>query len=69
MNAGKKQDLLTAELIQKTVALRKKIRRYPKFLSTRKTYVRILSDIERFLLNNLMVLIGYANSKLVLAGL
>ena len=50
MNAGKKQDLLTAELIQKTVALRKKIRRYPKFLSTRKTYVRILSDIEKVLI-------------------
>ena len=49
MNASKKQDLLTAELIQETIALRKKIKRYPKFLSTRKTYIKILSDIEEAL--------------------
>ena len=49
MHASKNLNLLTEELLQKTIALRKKIMQYPKFLSTRKTYIEILSDIERVL--------------------
>jgi len=49
MNANKKQNLLTEELIQKTVALRKKIESLTKSRSSKEIYIEILSDIEKVL--------------------
>jgi len=50
MNIRNNESAMTRDLLQKTIALRKKIKRYPKFLSTRKTYIKILSDIEKVLI-------------------
>jgi hypothetical protein len=51
MNANKKQNLLTEELIQKTVALRKMLESLIKNSSSKEIYIEILVDIEKVLSN------------------
>jgi hypothetical protein len=49
MNINNKQNLSTEELIQKTVALRKKIESLTKGRSSKEIYIEILSNIEKVL--------------------
>ena len=51
MMTNKKLDLLTEELIQKTVILRKKMESLAKSRSSKEIYVEILLDIEKVLSN------------------
>lgn len=51
MNTNKKQNLLTEELMQKTVAIRKKLETITKRHSSKEIYVEILLDIEKVLSN------------------